>query len=147
MWGAYAESKGEAERQLLALEGLNVRIARLAFVYGDGDPHLTQSLNWAGNWAAAQRLHMVHHTDVAQGLIRLLHAPGVDGRAYNMADDAPVTAVELHQLNDIEPPAALHERTDPDPWFGIVSTDRIRRELGYRPLYPSVWAARDAGAL
>jgi hypothetical protein len=34
-----------------------------------------------------------------------------------------------------------------DPWFGIVSTRRIRTELGFRPLYPTVWTARDAGAL
>ncbi|MFF3329683.1 NAD-dependent epimerase/dehydratase family protein [Streptomyces sp. NPDC002888] len=147
MWGAYAESKVEAERGLLALEGLDVRVGRLAFVYGEGDPHLAQSLMWAGNWAATQRLHMVHHVDVAQGLLRILHAPGVAGRSYNIADDAPVTAVELHQLNGVDIPAELYERTDPDPFFQMTSTDRIRRELGYRPLYPSVYAAREAGAL
>ncbi|MFH8799637.1 NAD-dependent epimerase/dehydratase family protein [Streptomyces sp. NPDC017936] len=147
MWGAYPESKAEAERELLALEGLDVRIGRLPFVYGEGDPHLAQSMRWARNWAATQRLHMGHHADVAQALLRLLHAPGAVGRIHNIADDAPVTAVELHQLNGVEVPAELHTRTDPDPWAGIVSTDRIRRELGYRPLYPSVHTARDAGAL
>ena len=147
MWGAYPESKAAAERELLAMEGLDVRVARLPFVYGEGDPHLAQSLRWAAHWAATQRLHMGHHADVAQGLLRILHAPGIAGRIYNIADDAPITAVELHQLNGAEVPAELHERTDPDPWLVIVSTDRIRRELGYRPLYPSVYAARDAGAL
>ncbi|WP_406445573.1 NAD(P)-dependent oxidoreductase [Streptomyces sp. NBC_01613] len=147
MWGAYSESKVAAERELLALDGMDVRVGRLPFVYGEGDPHLANSLMWARNWAAAQRLHMGHHADVAQGLLRLLHAPGVAGRIYNIADDAPVTAVELHQLNGVEVPAELQEHTDPDPWFGIMSTERIRRELGYRPLYPTVWAARDAGAL
>ncbi|MCT9076860.1 NAD-dependent epimerase/dehydratase family protein [Streptomyces fulvoviolaceus] len=147
MWGAYGESKAAAERELLALDGLDVRVARLPFVYGEGDPHLAQSLMWAANWAATQRLQMGHHADVAQGLLRILHAPGIAGRIYNIADDAPVTAVELHQLNGVEVPAALYDRTDPDPWFVITSTDRIRRELGYRPLYPSVYAARDAGAL
>jgi nucleoside-diphosphate-sugar epimerase len=147
MWGAYNESKAAAERELLALDGMDVRIGRLPFVYGEGDPHLAQSLRWAAHWAAAQRLQMVHHADVAQGLLRLLHAPGVAGRIYNIADDAPVTAVELHQLNGVDVPAELHERTDPDPWFGIMSTERIRRELGYRPLFPTVWSARDAGAL
>jgi len=34
-----------------------------------------------------------------------------------------------------------------DPWHAIVDTTRIRRELGYRPWYPSVWSARDVGAL
>ncbi|MES5821219.1 NAD(P)-dependent oxidoreductase [Streptomyces sp. RG80] len=147
MWGAYTESKVAAERELLALEGLDVRVGRLVFVYGEGDPHLAQSLMWARNWASVQRLQMVHHADVAQGLLRLLYAPGVAGRIYNISDDAPVTALELHELNGVEVPPELHDRTDPDPWLGITSTERIRRDLGFRPLYPSVWAARAAGAL
>ncbi|MFF6977465.1 NAD-dependent epimerase/dehydratase family protein [Streptomyces sp. NPDC008343] len=147
MWGAYPESKAAAERVLRGMEGLDVRVARLPFVYGEGDPHLAQSLMWAKNWAATQRLHMGHHADVAQGLLRILHAPGIAGRVYNIADDVPVTAVELHQLNGVEIPAELYTRADPDPWVEITSTERIRRELGYRPLFPSVYAARDAGAL
>ncbi|MFF0017029.1 NAD-dependent epimerase/dehydratase family protein [Streptomyces sp. NPDC005374] len=147
MWGAYPESKAEAERRLLAMEGLDVRVGRLPFVYGEGDPHLAQSLMWAKNWAANQRLQMGHHADVGQALLRILHAPGISGRVYNIADDAPVTAVELHQLNGVEIPAALYTRTDPDPWAVITSTERIRRELGYRAVYPSVYAAREAGAL
>ncbi|MFF2845837.1 NAD-dependent epimerase/dehydratase family protein [Streptomyces sp. NPDC058001] len=147
MWGAYPASKEEAERGLLALDGLDVRVGRLAFVYGDGDPHLAQSLRWASEWAASQRLQVVHHADVAQGLIRLLYAPGVAGRVYNIADHAPVTAVELHQVNGVEIPAAMNDREIPDLWHGVVSTGRIRRELGYRPLLPSVWCAVDSGAL
>ncbi|MCX4914635.1 NAD(P)-dependent oxidoreductase [Streptomyces sp. NBC_00687] len=148
MWGAYPASKAEAERGLLALEGgMDVRIGRLAFVYGEGDPHLAAVMRWAGNWAAGQRLQMVHHADVAQGLRRILYAPGAAGRIYNIADDAPVTAVDLHRINGVEVPPALYERTDSDPWHGIVSTDRIRHELGFRPIHPTVWSARDAGAL
>jgi dihydroflavonol-4-reductase len=147
MWGAYPESKAEAERGLLAMADLDVRVGRLSFVYGEGDPHLAQVMRWAGDWAATQRLQMVHHVDVAQGLLRLLYAPGADGRVYNIADDAPVTTVELHQLNGLEVPEDLHDRADDDPWHGIVSTGRIRRELGFRPLFPSVWTAVDAGGL
>ncbi|QKW06392.1 NAD(P)-dependent oxidoreductase [Streptomyces sp. NA04227] len=147
MWGDYPESKIAAERELLSMPGLDVRVGRLAFVYGEGDPHLAQSLRWAGEWSATKRLHMVHHVDVAQALLRLLQAPGIAGRVYNIADDAPVTAVELHQLNGSPLPSQLYERTDPDPWFGLMSTHRLRRELGFRPVFPTVFRAQDAGAL
>lgn len=156
LWGAYSESKAEAEAGLLALhdgerivdgrvtdgQGMAVRIGALAFVYGDGDPHLAQALRWAAHWAGNQRLQMVHHADVAQGLIRLLYAPGRAAGKYNIADDAPLTAVEAHQINGVPVPPGLAGRTDPDPWYGIASTLRIRDELGFRPLYPSVWTAR-----
>ncbi|WP_031028073.1 NAD-dependent epimerase/dehydratase family protein [Streptomyces sp. NRRL WC-3725] len=144
MWMTYPESKREAEQGLLALDGLDIRIGRLGFVYGEGDPHLPGITRWTATQPATKRHHLVHVADTAQGLLRLLHAPGADGRVYNIADDAPVTALEIHQLLGEEPPA---DGPDPDPWYGIASTDRIRRELGYRPYFPTLWAARDAGAL
>jgi nucleoside-diphosphate-sugar epimerase len=147
-WGPYPASKAEAERLLLALhrdQALGVRIVRFAFVYGDGDPHLAESLRWAGQWPGHQRLHLLHHADAAQAVARVLHAPGIDGRSYNAADEAPVTAVELHALNGV--PFPDRPAGDADLWHGIVDTTRIRRELGFRPYFPSVWSARDAGAL
>ncbi|MET7932920.1 NAD(P)-dependent oxidoreductase [Streptomyces sp. NPDC005322] len=156
MWGAYPASKAEAERELLTLHrdhGLDLRIGSLAFVYGDGDPHLRNALRWAGNWAGNQRLALVHHADVSQALLRLLRAPGgtaggsASGRRYNIVDDAPATAVELHRINGAAIPEGMGERTDDDPWFGITSNARLREELGWRPLYPTMWTARDAGAL
>lgn len=147
LWGAYPESKWEAERALARLDGLrDLRIARLPFVYGEGDPHLTDVMAWAPRWPAMQRLHMGHHLDVAQGLRRLLYAPGAWG-VYNIADDAPVTTVDLFLLNGRPVPREVQDRETPDPWHGVMSTDRVRRELGYRPLVPSVWTARDAGLL
>ncbi|MDI2131485.1 NAD-dependent epimerase/dehydratase family protein [Yinghuangia seranimata] len=150
LWGAYPASKAAADRDLLALHhehGFDVRIARLAFVYGEGDSHLADSMRWAGHWAAHQRLQLVHHADVCQALWRLLTAPDVAGRAYNVADDAPVTAYELHEANGVEPPAEAAARVDPDPWYGVVTNRRLRDDLGYRPLFPTLWTARDAGAL
>jgi nucleoside-diphosphate-sugar epimerase len=147
-WGAYPASKAEAERVLLALHrdrGLGLRIVRLAFVYGEGDPHLAESLRWAGQWPGHQRLQLLHHADAAQAIGRALHAPGVDGRAYSAADESPVTAVELHALNGV--PFPDRPAGDADLWHGLVDTTRIRQELGFRPWYPSVWSARDAGAL
>jgi nucleoside-diphosphate-sugar epimerase len=147
-WGAYPASKAEAERALLGLHrdrGMGLRIVRFAFVYGEGDPHLAESLRWAGQWPGHQRLHLLHHADAAQAVIRALHTPGIDGRTYNAADESPVTAVELHALNGV----AFPDRPagEADLWHGIVDTTRIRRELGFRPYHPSVWSARDAGAL
>jgi len=147
-WGPYPASKAEAERMLLALHrdrGLGVRVVRFAFVYGEGDPHLAESLRWAGQWPGHRRLHLLHHADAAQAVGRVLQAPGIDGRIYHAADEAPVTAVELHALNGV--PFPDRPAGDPDLWHGIADTTRIRSELGFRPWYPSVWSARDAGAL
>jgi nucleoside-diphosphate-sugar epimerase len=147
-WGAYPVSKAEAERALLALHrdrGMGVRIVRFAYVYGEGDPHLAESLRWAGQWSGHQRLHLIHHADVTQSVVRALHAPGIDGRIYNAADESPVTAVELHAVNGAPFPDSPTGQAD--PWHGIVDTTRIRQELGFRPYHPSVWSARDAGAL
>jgi nucleoside-diphosphate-sugar epimerase len=147
--GAYPQSKAEAEAALLRLHregGLAVRIARLAFVYGDGDPHLTEVLAWARDWPAHQRLHLVHHADVCRALDLVLAADGIDGRVFNVADDAPVTAWELLDLaGERVPPEAAGWPLD-DPWAGIVSTARIRTELGFRPTYPTLYTADAAGA-
>jgi nucleoside-diphosphate-sugar epimerase len=148
--GSYPVSKVAAEEALRRMhreDGLDLRIVRLAFVYGEDDPHLAESMMWARDWSAHQRFHMVHHADVGQALLLALRAAGVAGRAYNVADDAPVTAAELHILNGepLAPEAA--DRPLPDPWGGIVDTTRIRAQLGFRPIYPSVYTARDAGAL
>ncbi|RBQ19195.1 NAD(P)-dependent oxidoreductase [Spongiactinospora rosea] len=147
---AYTTSKVAAEQALLRLhrtEGLPVRIVRLAFVYGEGDPHLAESLAWASDWPAHKRLHLVHHADVGQALIRALQADGVDGRTYNVADDAPVTHLELRRLNGEPAAEAAADQGEADPWEGIVDTAKIRRELGFRPIYPTVYTAHDAGAL
>jgi nucleoside-diphosphate-sugar epimerase len=146
----YPASKAAAERELLRLhrdEGLPLRIVRLAFVYGEGDPHLDWARKLARAWPAHQRLQVVHHADVAQALTRALDASGVDGRVFNAADDAPVTAWEVLTLGGelVDPEAAGREL--PDPWAGIVDTTRIRAELGYRPIYPTVYTAREAGAM
>ncbi|MFC5752862.1 NAD-dependent epimerase/dehydratase family protein [Actinomadura rugatobispora] len=147
---AYTTSKTAAEKALLDLhrtEGLPLRIARLAFVYGEGDAHLAESLMWARDWPPHKRLHMVHHADVGQVLLRALRADGVDGEIFNVADDAPVTALELLDLNGEPAAEEAAGRTLDDPWEGIVDTSKIRRLLGFRPVYPTVYTAKDAGAL
>lgn len=149
-WGAYPASKAEADLALLELhrgEGLPLVIVRLAYVYGEGDPHLRDAAPRTATWAAHRRLPTVHHADVAQALVRALRTPGIEGRIYNAADDAPLTAHDVHRLaGQVLPPSAA-ELADPDPWNGIADNLPLREDLGWRPLYPSVWSARDAGAL
>ena len=148
--GAYPESKVAAEETLRALhqsDGLGLRVVRLAFVYGECDPHLAESLRWAATWPAHQRLHLVHHADVGQALIRALRCSGIDGMTFNAADDAPVTAAELHDLNGEPLPEDAASRPLDDPWEGIVDTTAARTTLGFRPIFPTVYTAKAAGAL
>ena len=147
----YAQTKREAEEgiaRVRAATGLDVVTLRLAFVYGEGDPHIAEWLPRAADWAAHQRLPMVHHADVAQAVIRAIRTPAIAGRAYNVGDDAALTAVELFALIgrefDFEAAAG---RSVADPWFGVPDTRLAHRDLGYRPVYPTAWAAWRAGAL
>jgi nucleoside-diphosphate-sugar epimerase len=147
----YPVSKAQADAGLLALHaehGLPLVIVRLAYVYGEGDPHLRAAVPRAAEWAAHRRLPVVHHADVAQALYRALVVPGVEGRAFNATDDAAVSAFDVYRLAGLAlDEAAAADRTVPDPWFGFTDNLSLREELGWRPLYPSVWSARDAGAL
>lgn len=147
----YPASKIEAEKWLLELHkthGFDVRIARFGFVYGTGDPHLQESgtLFERWQWHPAQRLHLVHHADIAQGLMLLLRQSGLDGETYNLADDAPVTAQEVLALTGQQ--AVLADPTTPleNPWRGIVTTAKAR-QIGFRPLVASMYTAKDLGLL
>ncbi|GLY52883.1 hypothetical protein Lesp01_65390 [Lentzea sp. NBRC 102530] len=140
-FGDYPRTKALGEKAVLDTRA--AAVLRLAFVYGESDPHLEESLRWASTWPAHQRLHVVHHVDVAQAVGKVLGA-GAEG-IFNVADDSPVTALELHLLNGLPPGEAVQQ--DFDPWNGIVSTEHAQRELGFRPRYPSALSASVAGAL
>ncbi|MET3850448.1 NAD-dependent epimerase/dehydratase family protein [Paenibacillus sp. OAE614] len=145
----YPQSKVEAEAALLRLhreQGLGVRILRLPFVYGDRDPHIAEFLPLLRNWNPAKRFSMVHHADVSQALMLAASTPGIDGRIYNVGDDAPISVAELLQLHHSEISSEALQQ-DFDPWDMVVDTTRIREELHYRPIYPSFYSARDAGAI
>jgi hypothetical protein len=66
---------------------------------------------------------------------------------FNAADDAPVTAAELHELNGEPLPNDAAVRPLDDFWQGIVDTTAARTILGFRPIFPTVYTARAAGAL
>ncbi|KRE82472.1 epimerase [Paenibacillus sp. Soil766] len=138
----------EALRKLQREKGLGLRIVRLAFVYGEGDPHITEFLPMMSKWHPAKRLHMIHHADVSQALLLAATSPSIDGGIYNVADDSPITVAELFQLHHQSERLEAEAAQQPfNPWDMIVNTTRIRDELNYRPIYPSFYTARDAGAL
>lgn len=144
----YAQTKREAEEGIAQVRALDVVTLRLAFVYGEGDPHIVDWLPRAAHWAAHQRLPMVHHADVAQAVLRAIRTPGIAGRVYNVGDDAALTAVELFALTGREfDLQAAAGRSVEDPWLGVPDTRLAHRELGYRPAYPTAWAAWRDGAL
>jgi len=145
----YPVSKLAAERALTQLyEGREVElcILRLAFVYGEGDPHLSEAVNFTRTWPAAKRFHLVHHADVGQGIMLSLDQPVAGGQIYNVADDTPITIAEIRRMNSLPVPENAMENQVDDPWEGIVDTTKIKQELGFRPLYPSVYAAKKATA-
>jgi len=150
---AYSSSKIAAEQELLSLhrsEGFDVRILRLAFVYGDKDPHIAESIPLFKrlNRHSGSRIHMVHHLDVEQALLLLLNMQGLDGETFNVADDAPIT---LYELADSFGRAAdtfdAEETPLKDPFEGIVDVSKLRKRTGFRPLVPSYYVARDLDML
>lgn len=150
--GGYPGSKRAAEGQLAQVSretGLGLVVLRLPFVYGEGDPHLQEYLPRSAGMAAHQRLAVAHHADVAQAVIRALRTPGIDGRVYNVSDEAQITTWDAYTLCGVEMDAstASARAAVEDPWFGVVDTARIRAELGFRPFYPTIWSAQAVGAL
>lgn len=151
---AYPASKREAEERLRELSGeagLDIVTLRLAFVYGDNDPHIENILPRFAQAAPHEPMAMVHHADVAQGVhraLRVLPSREADYRAYNICGDGVSTVYELHELvgrsMDL---TAAEGRTVADPWYGVPDTTRAYHELGFRPIYPSARAAWRDGAL
>jgi nucleoside-diphosphate-sugar epimerase len=144
----YAVSKVAEEATLRSLHrarGLPLRIIRLGFVYGDGDPHLAEAAGWAVRWPNARRLHMLHHHDASQILLAALTTESLDGAVVNAGDDCPITAWELRQFAARTVDELV---SDPgDPWESVMDLTRLRTVLGIRPRYPTLYCAQHAGAL
>jgi nucleoside-diphosphate-sugar epimerase len=147
----YPKTKIAAEEALLKLhreQGLDIRIMRLAFVYGDGDPHIEEALPHMINWDPLKKLSMVHHEDVSLALLLAASTPDVGGRIYNVADDTPITIGELTKLSG--GPERVPTKDGwllPNLWDMTMNTERIKKELNFHPKYPSIYAAKDGGSL
>ena len=145
---AYSSSKIAAEQALLKLE-LDVRILRLGFVYGDQDPHIAEIMPILKTWGRhpGSRMHMVHHLDVAQGLFLLLQQDNLNGEIFNIVDDAPITLYELaDSVGKATEIFGGNEGPLADPFEGIMDNAKLRR-IGFRPLVPSYYVARDLDVL
>lgn len=150
---AYSSSKIAAENELLSLhndKGFDVRVLRLAFVYGDKDPHIEEIIPVLKKLKrhSASRMHMVHHLDVAQALLLLLHTDGLNGEIFNVADDAPVSLYEL--VDSFGLAADTFDAAEGpliNPFEGVMNVSKLRNRTNFRPLVPSYYAARDLDIL
>lgn len=153
---AYGESKQAGER-LLAESGLHGIVVRPGHVYGPGGwyaEEIVPLLRRPGRFAVIGRgdnwWDVVHVDDVARAIAMALeHAPA--GAVYHVADDEPVrlydflalTAAELGRKRPRRVPVTLARiAAGRDPVRAVTrsartSNARIRRELGWRPTYPS----------
>ncbi len=147
----YPRTKIEAEEALLKLhreQGLDVRIMRLAFVYGDHDPHIDEIMPYMINWNPSKKFSMIHHEDVSGALLLAASTAGVGGRIYNVADNTPITLDELYKFH-----GGYEQVPGKDGWLMsniwelTACADRIKKELNFQPKYPSIYIAKDRDAL
>jgi nucleoside-diphosphate-sugar epimerase len=142
---AYPTSKLAAERFLLELDALDVRVLRLPFVYGDGDPHIAEAIPILRGFPPAQRMSMGHHVDVAQAVARLLDTPSPAHRVYNVVDDeAPSLATLFASVGEPPPDGSNAERAR--AFDALMDGSRIREDLGFKPRFPRLADAIAAGA-
>lgn len=142
---AYPVSKLAAERFLLALDGLDVRVLRLPFVYGDGDPHIEEAIPMMRGFLPTQRLSLGHHVDIAQAVARVLDARSPAHRIYNVADDEAPELATLFASVGAPPPDGSNAE------FGrafdvLLDGGRIREDLGFEPTFPRLADAIAVGA-
>lgn len=132
---AYPQSKLAAERFLLDVAGLDVRVLRLPFVYGDGDPHIEEVVPFMKTFPPMQRMSLGHHADVAQAVERLLDAPSPRHRIYNVVDDEAPTLAELFATVGAPPPDGTNvERAR--AFESLLDNARIKADLGFVPRFP-----------
>lgn len=141
---AYPLSKLAAERMLLGIEGLDVRILRLPFVYGDGDPHIEEVIPFMRGFPPEQRMSIGHHADIAQAVTRLIDARSPAYRIYNVVDDqAPDLAAIFASVGQPPPDGSNAERAA--VFATLLDGRRIREDLGFTPVFPRLADAIRAG--
>ncbi len=141
----YPLSKLAAERFLLGLEGLDVRILRLPFVYGDGDAHIAEAVPMMTGFPPAQRMSIAHHADVAQAVALVLDAASPAHRIYNVVDDeAPDLSTVFASVGAPPPDGSNAERAR--AFDSLMDGGRLREDLGFKAKFPRLADAVAAGA-
>ena len=137
-------------RALGAATGVPVHILRLAGIYGPGRNLLIKLRHGEARRIAkpGQTFNRVHVEDIAQAINLVLAAPGPGG-IWNVADEEPAPPQDViafaAQLLGIEPPPEeAFETADMTPMARSfyadnkrVSIARLKRELGFKPKYPT----------
>lgn len=143
---AYPVSKLAAEKMLLSMDGLDVRVLRLPFVYGAGDPHISDVVPFMRKFPADMRMSLGHHDDIAQAVIRMLHAKDPKHRIYNVVDNEDPDLTTLFKaVGELPPDGSDAERA---AIFNVrMDGRRIREDLGFAPVFPRLKDAVEAGAL
>lgn len=142
---AYPLSKLAAERFLLEQQGLDVRVLRLPFVYGDGDPHIEEVIPFMAGFPPTLRMSIGHHADVAQAVIRVLESAAPAHRVYNVVDDETPDLATLFAAVGASPPDGSNpERAR--AFEAVMDGRRIREDLGFKPRFPRLADALAAGA-
>lgn len=139
----FGELKVETENSLLNLfknTDVTLCILRLSLVYGDGDGHVKETIAELSDWAPAKRLQMVHYADVNQS-VNLVISQKSSG-IFNVTDDVPLSISELRKLNHV---IDTKDKQINDNWEHIVSNLKIKKELGFRPIYPTFYSAFNSG--
>lgn len=140
----YPASKLAAERALFAVDGLDVRVLRLPFVYGDGDPHVEEAVPMMRHFPPTQRMSIAHHADVAQAVALVLDTASPSHRIYNVADDeAPDLATLFASVGAPPPDGSTAEAAR--AFEAVLDVRRLREDLGFRPEYPRLADAIAAG--
>lgn len=137
----YALSKALSEESAWRLAGelgLTLTTVRPSGIYGAGDPNISPWLERLARWPvtvvpALLEFPFVYAGDVAEGVVLALETPASIGRAYNLAPEGQ-TVWSLVK--------AFREARGHHPWLTLpfplplsrrFSSERARRELGWRP--------------